>query len=117
MKRISLPLYHIIKSGKFVWTRVEAHAYGNLLYLMGLQIKNTIYNPTRTTCYMTDTGALETALLIFQWDPEKLDLNLIHTKSILLPTSIRRQGDVSTLRLQRKLCTCRKEANPLWSPL
>ena len=41
---------------------------------------------------MVDTGALETALLIFQWDPEKLDLNLIHTKSILLPTSIRRQA-------------------------
>jgi hypothetical protein len=92
MKRISIPLYRIIKTGKFVWTIVEAHAYGNLLYLMGLQIKNTIFNPTRTSCYMCDTGALETALLIFQWDPEKLDLNLIHTKSILLPTSIRRQA-------------------------
>ena len=69
MKRISIPLYRIIKTGKFVWTLVEAHAYGNLLYLMGLQIKNTIYNPTRTTCYMTDTGALETALLIFNGTP------------------------------------------------
>jgi hypothetical protein len=92
MKRISIPLYRIIKTGKFVWTIVEAHAYGNLLYLMGLQIKNTIFNPTRTSCLMCDTGALETALLIFQWDPENLNLNLIHTKSILLPTSIRRQA-------------------------
>ena len=41
---------------------------------------------------MCDTSCLETALLLFQWNPETLNLNLIHTKSILLPTSIRRQA-------------------------
>ena len=92
MKRISIPLYKIVKSGVFIWTEVEAHSYGNLLYLMGLQIKNTIFNPTRSACLMCDTSCLETALLLFQWNPETLNLNLIHTKSILLPTSIRRQA-------------------------
>jgi hypothetical protein len=66
MKRISIPFYKIIKSGVFVWTKVEAHSYGNLLYLMGLQIKNNIFNPTRPACLMTDTSSLETALLLFQ---------------------------------------------------
>ena len=94
MKRVSIPLYKIVKSGKFVWTRIHAEAYGNLLFLMALQIRNTIFNPTRPLCKYADTSILETGLLIFQWNPEKLNLNLIHTKSILLPTAIRKQAAV-----------------------
>ena len=61
---------------------------------MALQIRNTIFNPTRPLCKYADTSILETGLLIFQWNPEKLNLNLIHTKSILLPTAIRKQAAV-----------------------
>ena len=38
MKGLAIPLYKLIKDGTFVWKQVHAHSYGNLLYLMGLQI-------------------------------------------------------------------------------
>ena len=94
MKRISIPLYKILKTGQFQWTQVHCHAYGNLLFLMALQIRNTIFNPNMPICAYADTSMLETGLLLFQWDPQKLGLNLIHTKSILLPTAIRNQASV-----------------------
>ena len=31
MKRLAIPLYKIIKDGVFVWTKVHAYAYGNIL--------------------------------------------------------------------------------------
>ena len=94
MKRVSIPLYKILKTGIFEWTRVHAESYGNLLFLMALQIRNTIFNPNLPICSYADTSMLETGLLIFQWNPEKLNLNLVHTKSILLPTAIRKQASV-----------------------
>ena len=68
--------------------------YGNLLYLMSLQIRNHIFDPTRPLMAMADTSALETSLVLFQWNPDTLNLDIIHTKSILLSTSIRRQSPV-----------------------
>ena len=43
---------------------------------------------------MADTSALETSLIIFQWDSKSMNLLIIHTKSILLSTRIRRQSPV-----------------------
>ena len=68
MKRLAIPLYKLIKDGKFVWEKVHSHAY--------------------------DTSALETSLVIFQWDAKSMNLQITHTKSILLSTSIRRQSPV-----------------------
>ena len=90
MKRLAIPL----KDGKFEWQKVPAEAYGNLLYLMGLQIRNYIYDPSKPLMLMADTSALESSLVIFQWDAKTLDLQITHTKSILLTTSLRRQSPV-----------------------
>ena len=87
MKRLAIPLYKMIKDGQFVWQKVHSHAYGNLLYLMGLQIRNYIFDPA-------DTSPQETSLVIFQWDAKSMNLQITHTKSILLSTSIRRQSPV-----------------------
>ena len=73
---------------------MHSEAYGNLLYLMGLQIRNYIYDPAKPLMLMADTSALETSLVIFQWDAKTLNLRITHTKSILLSTSIRRQSAV-----------------------
>ena len=94
MKRLAIPLYKIIKEGKFVWGKVQAEAYGNLLYLMSLQIRNHIFDPTNPIMAMCDTSALETSIVIFQWNPETLSLVIITTKSILLTTALRRQSPV-----------------------
>ena len=94
MKRLAIPLYQLIKTGIFKWEKVHAHAYGNLLYLMSLQIRNHIFDPTRPLMAMAETSALETSLVLFQWNPDTLNLDIIHTKSILLSTSIRRQSPV-----------------------
>ena len=59
MKRLAIPLYKLIKDGTFVL---------NLLYLMGLQIRNHIFDPGKPCMAMADTSALETSLIIFQWD-------------------------------------------------
>ena len=40
------------------------------------------------------TGLLESSLVIFQWDARTLDLQIMHTKSILLTTNLRRQSPV-----------------------
>ena len=92
MKRLAIPLYKIIKDGAFVWEKVYSEAYGNLLYLMGLQIRTYIYDPAKPLMLMADTSALETSLVIFQWDAKTLNLRITHIKSILLSTSIRRQS-------------------------
>ena len=94
MKRLAIPLYKMIKDGNFIWGKVQAEAYGNLLYLMGLQIRNYIFDPSKPIMAMADTSALETSLVIFQWNPATMNLQIIHTKSILLSTSIRRQSPV-----------------------
>ena len=94
MKRLAIPLYKIIKDGKFVCDKVHSHAYGNLLYLMGLQIKNFIFDPAKPFMCMADTSALETSLVIFQWDAKSMNLQITHTKSIILSTSISRQSPV-----------------------
>ena len=94
MKRISVPLYHIIKTGKFKWGKVEAQAYTNLLFLFALQLKNHIHDPKKPLILYADTSALESGLSAFQFDKDKLALQLISTKSVLLPLSVRRQAAV-----------------------
>ena len=42
MKRVAIPLFVLMKSKTFVWLQVHAESYGDLLYLMSLQIKKTI---------------------------------------------------------------------------
>ena len=58
-------LYKIIRDGTFAWEKVYSEAYGNLLYLMGLQIRNYIYDPAKPLMLMADTSDLETSLVIF----------------------------------------------------
>ena len=91
MKRLAIPLYKIIKDGISIREKVNLHAYENLLYLMGLQIRNYIFDPAKPLMCMADTSVLETSLVIFQWDAKSMNLQITHTKSILLSTSIRRQ--------------------------
>ena len=55
MKRLAIPLYKIIKEGKFMWTKVDAESYGNLLYLISLQIRNHIFDPGKPVMCMCDT--------------------------------------------------------------
>ena len=94
MKRLAIPLYKIIKDGVFTWEEVHSQSYGNLLYLMGLQVSNYIYDPSKPLMLMADTSALESSMVIFQWDQTTLDLQITHTKSILLTTALRRQSPV-----------------------
>ena len=80
MKRLAIPLYKLIKDGKFEWLKPHAEVYGNLLYLMGLQIRNYIYDPAKPLMLMANTSALESSLVIFQWNAKTLDLQITHPK-------------------------------------
>ena len=116
LKRLAIPLYKIIKDGEFKWTRVECESYSNLLYLMGLQIRNYIFDPTKPLMLMADSSALESSLVLFQWNPDTLTLDIVTTKSILLTTALRRQAAVHReafgvdrvpfCRHYLKLCQC-----------
>ena len=57
MKRIAIPLHHIVKTGTFVWEKQHAKANNNLLYLMSLQVRNHIYDPAKPLLLMADTSA------------------------------------------------------------
>ena len=94
MKRLAIPLYKIIKDNKFRWTIVEAESYANLLYLMGLQIRNYIFDPTKPLMLMADGSAIESSLLIYQWNPDLLTLDIVSTKSMLLTTALRNQAAI-----------------------
>ena len=61
---------------------------------MDLQVRNHIYDPSKPLLLMADTSALESSMVIFQWDQAALDLQITHTKSILLTTALRRQSPV-----------------------
>ena len=82
MKRISIPLYNIIKTGKFKWGKVEAEAYTNLLFLFALQLKNHIHDPKKPLILYADTSGLESGLSAFQFDTDKLALRA--TKPLVL---------------------------------
>ena len=94
MRRLAIPLYNIVKTGNFIWEKQHAEAYANLLYLMSLQVRNHIYDPAKPLLLMADTSALESSLVVFQWCAKSLALQIVHTKSILLTTSLRRQSPV-----------------------
>ena len=74
--------------------KIHAEAYSNLLYLMSLQVRNYIYDPAKPLLLMSDTSALESSLVVFQWCSKTLALQITHTKSILLTTSLQRQSPV-----------------------
>ena len=94
MKRIAMPLYYIVRTGKFIWTRVHLQAYKNLLYLMAIQVRNYIFDPTKPLMLMSDMAALEVSGAVFQWCPKTLSLKLLQTKSLLLTAALRRQAPV-----------------------
>ena len=94
MKRLAIPLYKVLKENKFIWTKVESESYSNLLYLMSLQIRNYIFDPTRPLVCMADSSALEASLLLCQWDPDLLTLDMVSTKSLLMTTALRNQSAI-----------------------
>ena len=94
LKRISIVLYDLIKRGTWQWKKVHAEAYNNLLFIMALSLKNYIFNPKQPLILIPDTSALETGLSLAQWNPDKLSLQLVTTKSIILPMTIKRQSPV-----------------------
>jgi hypothetical protein len=47
LKRVALPLYQMVKSNHFVWTVAASQAWGDLLFLVSLQLKNYIFQPAR----------------------------------------------------------------------
>ena len=58
LKRVSVVLYDIIKKGVWVWKKVHAEAYQNLLFIMALSLKNYIFNPKQPLILIPDTSAL-----------------------------------------------------------
>ena len=94
MKRVAIPLFVLMKSKTFVWLQEHAESYGDLLYLMSLQIKNHIFDPSKSLILLTDTSAVESSNLICNWNPHQLTLHLITTKSTLLTTALRNQAPI-----------------------
>ena len=70
--------------------RLQAESYSNLLYIMTLAIKNSIFNPKYPLFLLTDTSAVESSVFICNWHPDTLQLNIVSTKSSLLTTAMRR---------------------------
>ena len=69
LKRIAFPLFMMVKAGTFKWGKAESHAWHDLLFLMGLAIKNSIFNPDYPLLLLVDTSAVETAAFVMQWSP------------------------------------------------
>jgi hypothetical protein len=88
LKPVALPLYQIVKSNHFVWTVAASQAWGDLLFLVALQLKNYIFQPSR----QYDTSAVETSTFIAQWNSQTLNLNIVSAKSNLLTTALRLQS-------------------------
>ena len=90
MKRISLPLYQLVKKGVFVWGEAKCTSSGNLFYLVSLHLKNHIFKPERVMFNLADT--VETSAFCTQWDPTTLNLNMLAAKSTLLTEALRIQS-------------------------
>ena len=74
------------------WTKLEAEAYGDLLFMIGLKIRNYIYDPKKPLILLCDSSAVEASIVLAQWDNMKLNLKIIGAKSVLLTTALRRQS-------------------------
>ena len=94
LKRIAFPLFMMVKTGTFKWGKAESHAWHDLLFLMGLAIKNAIFNPDHPLLILVDTSAVETAGFVMQWSPVTNQLRVLKAKSHLLTTPQRRASPV-----------------------
>ena len=87
LKRLAYPLFHMVKTGTFKWTKAESHAWHNILYIMALAIKTAIFNPEYPLFLFTEASAVEIAAFIMQWNPTTCQLVVIRAKSKILTTS------------------------------
>ena len=55
---------------------------------------NYIFDPTKPLMLMSDGSAIESSLLIYQWNPDLLTLDIVSTKSMLLTTALRNQAAI-----------------------
>ena len=60
LKRIAYPIYDMVKKNEFQWTRIQSHAWGNILFQMALSRKNQLYNPKYPLIMLTDSNYIDT---------------------------------------------------------
>jgi hypothetical protein len=94
LNRVALPLYQMVKSNHFVWTVAASQAWGDLLFLVSLHLKNYIFQPARPLFLLAYTSAIETSTFIAQWNSQTLNLNIVSAKSNLLTTALRHQSPI-----------------------
>ena len=83
----------MVKTGTIKWGKAESHAWHDL-FLMGLAIKNGIFNPDHPLLILVDTSAVETAGFVMQWSPVTNQLGVLESKSHLSTTPKRRASPV-----------------------
>ena len=86
LKCIAFPLFMMVEAVIFKWGKAESHAWHELLFLMGLAIKNAIFNPDHPLLILVDTSSVETAVFVMQWSPLTNQLRVLKAKSHLLTT-------------------------------
>ena len=105
LKRLSLPLYALAKEGVFKWTRLEAQAWHNVKFLMGLNIKNKIFDPYAALFILPDTSLVESSVFLQQWNSITLSMEIVACKSTMLSQALRNQA------------ACHRESAGIWQGL
>ena len=87
-------LYIKVRKVALRWTKAKSHAWHDLLFIISLAIKNSIYDPNLSLILVVDTSAVETVSFILQWIPATCQLMVLKAKSHLLTTAQRRSTTV-----------------------
>jgi hypothetical protein len=59
---------------------IRIEKLGNLLFLIGLILKNQVFDPALPIFGMCDTSMVESSAIVCQWLPDKLQLVVILAK-------------------------------------
>ena len=93
LKKLLLPILKMVQSGEFKWEQCHARSYSEIKMLISLNIKNTIFDPTKTLILETDASKMACSAVIWQLD-DNGQMQLLSTASSVLSTAQMRSPSV-----------------------
>ena len=93
LKKLLLPILKMVQSGEFKWEQCHARSYSEIKMLISLNIKNTIFDPTKTLILETDASKMACSAVIWQLDDHG-QMQLLSTASSVLSTAQMRSPSV-----------------------
>ena len=93
VRKVSLPLLQMLKSGKFRWQKAESEAFSEVKMLVMLKVRNYIFNPDNNLLLSADASRVCAAYCLYQINSDGR-LELVNCKSQIFGSAQLKQSSV-----------------------